>query len=92
MPHGKILLVSAILVSLFMMAMNAATRAQNAPATPQVQALSQRLMGEINANLQCNAAAIEGQQQLAVANAEVKRLTDKYEPKAAEGKKPAEKK
>ena len=81
MKQGKILFVAAALTAIFMLAMNAASRAQQAP-TPQVQALSNKLMQEINANLQCAEQAVYVQQQIAAAQAEIKRLTDKYEAKA----------
>ena len=42
--------------------------------TPQEQALAGKLVLEINSSLQCSAEAI-------TLRAEVKRLTDKYEPK-----------
>ena len=41
--------------------------------------MSQRLMQEINANLQCSTAAIELGQHLEHAKAEVARLLAKYE-------------
>ena len=49
-----------------------------APATPETQALQQSLFTEINTNLQLRTALISTQEQLAKAQAEVKRLTDKY--------------
>jgi hypothetical protein len=47
--------------------------------TPQIRAMSARIGAEINANLQCNISALELQDKLKAAEAEVKRLTDKYE-------------
>lgn len=52
-----------------------------AQPTPETQALQAKLMQELNAALQCSAMAITLQQQLATAQSEVKRLTEKYEPK-----------
>lgn len=57
------------------------------PPTPEVQALAQKLMAEINANISCTAAGITLNQQLATMQAEIKRLKDKYEPATAEPKK-----
>lgn len=88
MIRSKGLLAIAALVALFMLAMNAASRAQTAPPTPQVSALSQKLMQEINSNLQCTEQSVTLQQQLVSAQAEVKRLTDKYEAKPEEKAEP----
>lgn len=52
-----------------------------ADETPQVRALNLRISSEINTNLQCTTAAFDLQDKLAAAQAEIKRLTDKYEPK-----------
>lgn len=53
--------------------------AQQTPPPPEMQALSAKLVGEINVGLQCSSALITAQQQLEQARAEVKRLKDKYE-------------
>lgn len=53
-------------------------------ASPLEQALGAKMMREMNDGLQCSANVIVAQQQLAAAQAEVKRLTDKYEPKPVE--------
>lgn len=50
--------------------------------SPEVRALNMRVGAEINSNLQCSTAALTLQDQLQTAQAEVKRLTEKYEPKA----------
>ena len=63
----------AVGVLAFVLLANAA-RAQE--ATPQIQSLSQRLMQEINGNLQCNASLIELQQKLAKADAELAALKE----------------
>lgn len=55
--------------------------------TPEVQALGQKLMNEININIQCSATGISLQQQLSAAQAHIKSLEDKYEPKKSEEKK-----
>lgn len=54
--------------------------------SPESQALAQKLMGEINANIQCGASVITLQQQIAAKDAQIKALTDKYEPKKDEKK------
>lgn len=56
------------------------------PPTPEAQALAQKLMAEINANIACTAAGISLNQQLVAAQAEIKRLKDKPEPKKDEPK------
>jgi hypothetical protein len=50
--------------------------------TPMEQALAQKLTIEVNASLQCSAAQVTTQGQLQAAQARVKELQDKYEPKA----------
>lgn len=79
MKQGKILLVAAALTALFCLAMNAAAYAQQ-PSPPEVQALRQRVLIELNGNIQCATNMVDLQQQLAKSTEEVKRLTDKYEP------------
>ncbi len=54
--------------------------AQQSPS-PLESALSQKLIAEINAGIACATQAITYKQQLDKANAEVTRLTDKYEKK-----------
>lgn len=49
--------------------------------TPHIRALNARLGTEINAGFQCMVSAFTLQDQLSAAQAEVKRLTDKYEKK-----------
>ena len=56
-------------------------QAQEAPQSPRERALSQRVLTEINNSLQCTTIAEGLADQLKAAQAEVKRLTDKYEPK-----------
>lgn len=73
----KYLRVATILIAL---SASSAVYAQ-VPPTPEAQALAQKLMAEINSNIQCGAAGITLQQQLAAANAKLKALEDKYEPK-----------
>lgn len=50
------------------------------PMTPLDQALSNKVMVELNAGLQCSAGLIDTQKQLADAQAQLKALKDKYEP------------
>ena len=84
--QGKILLTAAILVAVLTLMFNGLARAADQP-TPQAQAMSQRLMQEINANLQCSTAAIELGQQLEHSKAELARLLAKYEPTKPEAPK-----
>ena len=60
--------------------------AQQSPS-PLESALSQKLMAEMNAGIACTTQAIIYKQQLDKANAEVTRLTDKYEKKPDESAK-----
>lgn len=55
--------------------------AQQAQPTAQVRALSDRILRELNDNVACSTANNELKDKLASAEAEVKRLKDKYEPK-----------
>lgn len=61
------------------------------PAQPsaQVRALSNRVLSELNDNLQCSTANNELKDKLTASEAEVKRLTEKYESKKDENKEPA---
>lgn len=59
--------------------------------SPESQALAQKLMAEINANIQCSAAGITLAQQLKDAQARIKALEDRYEPKTSEPKTPEKK-
>ncbi len=77
----KILIAALILLPV-------SASAQQAPESPQVRALNMRIGAEINANLQCSTAVVSLQDQLTAAQAENKRLADKYEPKKEEPKKP----
>ena len=90
MKHGKILIAAAILTFCFLLAMNAASRAQQPPVSCEVQLQSsqQGYMAEINNSFQLRTTLIQTQQALATARDEIKRLTDKYEPKKAEDKQP----
>lgn len=49
-------------------------------ATPQAQALLDKLNSEYGAGLSCNTQRITSERDAALAQAEVKRLKDKYEP------------
>lgn len=55
--------------------------AQTPQQSPSEQALSSKLMAELQASVQCDVARITLQRELDGAKAEVKRLTDKYETK-----------
>ena len=55
------------------------------PAPPRDQALTQKLITEINNNLSCSTSLIEAQQQVAKLQAELKTAEDKAKP---EKKKP----
>lgn len=52
-----------------------------AEETPQMRALNMRISSEVNTNLQCATFVFDLQDKLATLQAEVRRLTDKYEPK-----------
>jgi hypothetical protein len=54
--------------------------------SPMEQALAQKLGIEVNASLQCSASLIAAQAQLTAAQARVKELEAKYEPKAEPAK------
>lgn len=49
--------------------------------TPNEQALSAKLSQEISAGLGCSATLITNKQMLEIAQARIKELEDKYEPK-----------
>lgn len=66
---------------IFWFALVHSAHSQGVPPTPESQALAQKLMAEINANIQCTTAGITLQQQLVAAQAKIKALEDKYEPK-----------
>ena len=51
-------------------------------ATPEQQAISLKLMAEINDGLRCGANLIVLKQKLDAAEVRIKDLTEKYEPKA----------
>ena len=70
-----------LLVALF--PFPALAQAPQADIQAQAQALSQKLMQEINSGLQCQSNAIGLQAALQKETDEVKRLTDKYEHKDA---------
>lgn len=61
-----------------------------APASAQQQpspielALGQRVMAEVNANVQASAMIVDLQRQLAATQARVKALEEKYEPKKSD--------
>lgn len=65
---------------LFLLALSSCAFAEE--QSPQLRALSAKLGAEINANLVCGAQAIDLQDKLAAAQADLKALKDKYEPKA----------
>lgn len=54
--------------------------AQGQKPTPELEAMGGKLMQEINANIQCNANAISGRNELEKLQAELKALKAKYEP------------
>lgn len=56
----------------------------NAAESPEVRALTLRVGSEINSSIQCATQAFAIQDKLTAVEAEVKRLTDKYEPKPTE--------
>lgn len=60
-----------------------AAAAQQAPS-PMEQALSVKISNEVSLGLQCHAALIGTQQELTRAQARIKALEEKYEPKKPE--------
>jgi hypothetical protein len=54
--------------------------------TPMEQALSMKLLAEVNTTLQCTAAQVTMQGQFQAAQARIKDLETKYEPKAEPSK------
>lgn len=74
-----------IIVGAVLLAIGGAVTAQEQPSG--TQALINKLLNEVNANIQCNAAAIDLQRALGKAQAEVKRLTDKYAKAPEDGTK-----
>lgn len=72
-----------LIASFCVMAVGAANAQQPLPS-PEIRALNMRVGTEINANLQCSTNSITLQDKLTAADAEVKRLTEKYEPKKAD--------
>lgn len=76
----------AAIIFWFALVHSAHAQAPGVPPTPEAQALAQKLMAEINANITCTAAGISLNQQLAATQAEIKRLKDKSESKKDEPK------
>lgn len=77
-------LISAVIVAIILFAAIKSVWAQQVVGpgdSPKEQALLARVQGEINQNLQCSEAFIKQNRELATANARVKELEDKYEPK-----------
>jgi hypothetical protein len=72
----------AVAVALVLLAVPALAQQQS----PMEQALAQKLGIEVNASLQCSAAQITTQAELAKAQARVRELEAKYEPKAEPAK------
>ena len=91
MKTGKALVVGAIIVAALMLALNAASHAQQL-STPEVQALRQRVLIELNGNIQCNSNLVDLQQRLEKEVAELTALKEKYEPTKKQDKLPTEKK
>ena len=54
--------------------------------SPELEAMGQKLMVEINAGIQCNANAIAGRNRITELETEVARLKAKYEPEAKDAK------
>ena len=71
----------AIALAILLLAAPAAAQQQ---ATPNEQALLAKITTEMNAGLQCTSALISATQAMAKAEARIKELEDKYEPKKAE--------
>lgn len=58
-----------------------ATPAAAQNATPSEQAMGARIIQEVQASLTCNTSLINAQAEIAKAQAEIKALKEKYEPK-----------
>lgn len=82
MPIGP----KTLLAGLFCLIATAAF-AQQQPPSPVEQACNYKLSAEINSGLQYSAALITVRGDLAKAQARVKELEDKYEPKKPDEKK-----
>ena len=77
------MILPRIAVALSLTSLALPALAQQSPS-PLESALSQKLMAEMNAGIACTTQAITYKQQLDKANADVTRLTDKYEKKPDE--------
>lgn len=64
----------------FILSLVAAPVLAQQPPSPEMQAVGNKLMSEINAGLECSTMTITLRGQVDRLNAEVKRLKDKYEP------------
>jgi hypothetical protein len=73
MKHIALALLGVVLIS-------HASLADEEQASPQVRALSQRISAEITANLDCNIAVQTLKDQLAAANAAIKKWKEYSEP------------
>lgn len=62
----------------------AATAYAFAQESPQARALSDRVWAEVKSGVQCSMANYDLSDKLVAAQAEIKRLTEKYEPKPKE--------
>jgi len=69
-----------MLLGLFFLLMTTNLSLGQTKPSPELEAIGQKLMVEINAGIQCNANAIAGRQELEKLQAEVKVLKAKYEP------------
>lgn len=54
-----------------------------AQQSPEMQAIGNKLIAEINAGIVCGASAITQKQEIDKLQAEIKALKDKYEPQPA---------
>jgi hypothetical protein len=61
-----------------------AVNAQQVSADPVRQALAQKMIKELQAEVECSASLIGANDYLAKAEARIKDLEDQYEPKKAE--------
>jgi len=80
----KRLFVGLALAMVFSLNLPTMAFAQQVAIDAQIQALGKKLYQEMSEGLQCQAAKIEIGQELTKAQAEIKRLTDKYEPPKAQ--------
>ena len=79
---------TVLIVVTAVLAFSCSAFAQQQP-TPREQALLWKLGTEVESGVQCNTVLVQNQQQLARAQARIRELEAKYEPKPVEPAAPA---